>query len=197
MYLVLHYLILSTYLVGQNARPRFLRFLRFLRFAWNWPFALVHTDLPSCRIWTWISGTAKYPKWSTSTHFAFWAVCVYSGDLNSEHLNSGKIWIMKFHLFAIQMPSNSSLFKPSVTKPISQTTYDLNSELLVRYSSHVLNNKLLVCYSSHDLNNEPCLEWHLLDLANTKLIHYSDPHCTTYSMLWVWGKQKIHFQPQR
>ena len=82
---------------------------------------------------------------------------VYSGDLNS-----GKIWITNINLFPIQMPSNSLLFKtwleyqtksllykpwsekrtksllfkPSVTQPISQTPYDLNSELLVCYSSH-------------------------------------------------------------
>ena len=82
------------------------------------------------------------------------AYLYYSGDLNSEHLNSGNIWIMNFYLFAIQMPANSLLFKtwpeyrtksllfkPSVTQPISQTHFDLNSELLVRYSSHVLNKK--------------------------------------------------------
>ena len=36
----------------------------------------------------------------------------YSGDLNNEHLNKGNIWITNFHLFPIQMPANSSLFKP-------------------------------------------------------------------------------------
>ena len=35
-----------------------------------------------------------------------------SGDLNSEHLYSGNIWITNFYLFAIQMLANSSLFKP-------------------------------------------------------------------------------------
>ena len=33
---------------------------------------------------------------------------LYSGDLNSEHRNSGNIWKMNFYLFAIQMPANSS-----------------------------------------------------------------------------------------
>ena len=33
----------------------------------------------------------------------------------------------------------NSLFKPSVTQAISQTTYDLNVELLIRYLSHDLN----------------------------------------------------------
>ena len=51
---------------------------------------------------------------------------------------------------------------PSVRQPISQTTYDLNSELLVHYSSHVLNDQLLVRYSSHDLKNEPFKEQTIL-----------------------------------
>ena len=74
---------------------------------------------------------------------------MYSGDLNSEHLNSGY------------------LFKPSVTKPISQTTYDLHSELLVRYPSH-------------DLNKEPFDERTILDHSNIELVSYSDPHCIWY-----------------
>ena len=74
---------------------------------------------------------------------------------------------MNFHLFAIQMPNNSSLFKPSVTQPISQTPYDLNKELLVRYSGHGLNNK-------------PFNERTNLDHLNTKLVCYSDPHC-----IWI------------
>ena len=69
----------------------------------------------------------------------------YSGDLNSEHLNNQ----------LLQMAANSSLFKPSVTQLMSQTAYDVNSQLLVCYSGHVLNNKLLLRYSSHDLNNKP------------------------------------------
>ena len=67
-------------------------------------------------------------------------------------------------------------------QPISQTTYDLNSKLLVRYSSHVFNNKLLIRYSSHDLNNEPFKEQSVLDHLNTKLVHYSDPHCSLFSI---------------
>ena len=47
-------------------------------------------------------------------------------------------------------------------QPISQTTYNRNSILLV-------------CYSSHDLNNEPFKEKTILDHSNTKLVHYSDP----------------------
>ena len=100
----------------------------------------------------------------------------YSGDLNSEHLNSGTIWITNFYLFAIQMFANSSLFKPSVTQPISQTTYDLNIKLLVRYSHHVLKNKLLVRYSSLDLNNEPFKQRTILHHLNTQLVCFSDPH---------------------
>ena len=78
----------------------------------------------------------------------------YSGDLNNKHLNKEYIWITNFHLFPIQMPANSSLFKlwpeyqtksslfkPSVTKPFSQAPYDLNNELLVRYSGRGLKNK--------------------------------------------------------
>ena len=44
--------------------------------------------------------------------FFFIHISDYSGDLNSEHLNKGNTWITNFHLFAIQMPANSSLFKP-------------------------------------------------------------------------------------
>ena len=91
----------------------------------------------------------------------------YSGYQNSEHLKSGNSLITNYHLFDIQMPSNSSLFKPwpkwitksllfkpSVIQPISQTTYDLNS-------------KLLVCYSSHDLKNEPFREQTILGHSST------------------------------
>ena len=66
-------------------------------------------------------------------------------------------------------------------QPISQTTYNLNSELLVRYSSHVLNNELLFRYSSHDLKNKLFEEPTVLDHLNTKLVRYSDPHCSWYS----------------
>ena len=59
--------------------------------------------------------------------------------------------------------ANSSLFKPSVMQPLSQTTYDLKSELLV-------------CYSSHYLNNKPFDERTILDHLNTELVGYSDPH---------------------
>ena len=49
--------------------------------------------------------------------------------------------------------TKSSLFKPSVHEPINQTTYDLNNELFDEQT--------------------------ILDLSNTKLVLYSDPHCTT------------------
>ena len=85
---------------------------------------------------------------------------VYTGDLDNEHLNKGNLWIKNFHLFAIQMLANSSLFKPSVTQPICQTPYDLNNKLLVRYSSRGLNKEFLVCYSGHGLN-EWMNEWNV------------------------------------
>ena len=75
------------------------------------------------------------------------------------------------------MPGKSSLFKPSVTQPISQTPDDLNNELLVGYSSHGLNNELLVGYSGHGLNNKPFDERTVLDHLNTELVCYSDLHC--------------------
>ena len=40
-----------------------------------------------------------------------WQTGKYSGDLNSELLNSRNIWITNFYLFAIQIPANSLLFK--------------------------------------------------------------------------------------
>ena len=79
--------------------------------------------------------------------------------------------------------TKSSLFKPSVTQPISQTPYDLNNELLVRYSGHGLNNELLVRYSGHGLNNEPFGNRTILDHLNNELVRYSDPHCTTIFVL--------------
>ena len=75
---------------------------------------------------------------------------------------------MNFHLFAIQMPANSSLFKPSVTQPFSQTPYDLN-------------NELLVCYPGNGLNNQPFDEQTVLDHLKTELVRYSDPHCIEHS----------------
>ena len=51
--------------------------------------------------------------------------------------------------------------------PISQTSYDLNRELLVRYLNH-------------DQNNKPFKERTILDHLDTELIHYSDPHCNLY-----------------
>ena len=65
-------------------------------------------------------------------------------DLNNKHLNMGNIWITNFHFFAIQMPGNSLVFKPSVTQPTSQTTYDLNNELLVHKSWYFKNSYLII-----------------------------------------------------
>ena len=61
--------------------------------------------------------------------------------------------------------SGFQFFKPSVTQPISQATNDLNSNLLILYSSHVLNN-------------EPFSNQTILDHLDTELVHHSDPHCT-------------------
>ena len=55
-------------------------------------------------------------------------------------------------------------------QPISQTPYDLNNELLFRYSGH-------------GLNNEPFGNRTTLDHSNTKLIRYSDPHCKCFSTI--------------
>ena len=77
------------------------------------------------------------------------------------------IWIREtseYRTFAIQMPTISLLFKPSVTQPISQKPYDLNNELLVRYSGH-------------GLNNEPFDEQTVLAHLNTEQVCYSDPLC--------------------
>ena len=87
-------------------------------------------------------------------------------------------WIpnWKFIIQAMIWIANlNSLFKPSVTQPISQTIYGLNSRLIVCYSGHVLNNVLLVRYSSHDLNNKPFQEQTILDNSNTELVRYSVP----------------------
>ena len=72
-----------------------------------------------------------------------WKPPIHCGDLNS-----GNIWIMNFYLFAIQMHANNSLFKPwleyqtkillfkpSVTQPMNQITYDLNNKLLFGWVS--------------------------------------------------------------
>ena len=78
--------------------------------------------------------------------------------------------------------NKSSLFKPSVTQHISQTNYDLNTKLLVSYSTHVLNNELLVCYSSHDLNNEPFNEQTTFDRYRTSLLFRSPLYLTFISL---------------
>ena len=48
-------------------------------------------------------------------------------------------------------------------------------------------NGHLVCYSSHDLNNGPFIDSTCLDHLNTKLVHYSDPHCTYGALLQCLG----------
>ena len=63
-------------------------------------------------------------------------------------------------------------------QPISQTPYDQNNKLLVRYSSHGLNKKLLVC-----LNNKPFDLQTILDHSNTKLVRNSDPHCISIFLI--------------
>ena len=83
------------------------------------------------------------------------------------HLNSGNICTTKFYLFATQMPSIILLNTDLKVQTISQTTYDLKSKLLVRYSSH-------------DLKNKTFNEKTILDHSNTKLVRYSDPHCTPF-----------------
>ena len=70
-------------------------------------------------------------------------------------------------ILATPVRTKSSLFKPPVMGPISQTSYDLNRELLVRYLNH-------------DQNNKPFKERTILDHLDTELIHYSDPHCNLY-----------------
>ena len=67
----------------------------------------------------------KYPNFSPPPGFE-----LKSPGTESQCATKELFWIMNFHL-AIQMPDNSLLFKPLVMQPISQTTYDLNSELLV------------------------------------------------------------------
>ena len=63
---------------------------------------------------------------------------MYSGDLNSEHLNGGYIWLTNFYLFAIQMPGNSWLFKPwpEYRTKSCFLSHDLNNELKIHHSSH-------------------------------------------------------------
>ena len=56
-------------------------------------------------------------------------------------------------------------------KPINQTTFELNKELI-----HGLNTELLVLSSSHDLNNEPFKDRTGLEHSNTELVCNSNPH---------------------
>ena len=44
------------------------------------------------------------------------------------------------HDLKAEWRSKSLLFKPLVVQPIRQTTYNLNDDLLVHFSSHDLNN---------------------------------------------------------
>ena len=55
----------------------------------------------------------------------------------------------------------------------------LHWKLIVCYSNHDLNSKLLVCYSRHGLNYGPFDERTISHDRNSKLVCYSDPHCTS------------------
>ena len=72
--------------------------------------------------------------------------------------------VSNWMVWAIQL---ATMVKSSVTKCHSVT------KLLYH-----LNSKLLVCYSRHGLNSEPFNEQTVLDHLNTKLVYYSDPHCS-------------------
>ena len=60
---------------------------------------------------------------------------LYSGDPNTEHSNNRTVWLTNFWKFVIQA--------------ISQETFDLKNELLIRYSIHGLNNFVLFLQKSY------------------------------------------------
>ena len=94
---------------------------------------------------------------------------MYSGHLNSKHLNSELIWIANFYLFGIQMVAKWMVWTIRLSTMVKR---------LVSYQTlYHSNSKILVCYSRHGLNNGPSSKQTVLEHLNTKLVGYSDPHC--------------------
>ena len=59
------------------------------------------------------------------------------------------------------------------------TSHDLNTEIKVFYSSHHSRNLSVkpISQTTYDLNSKLLDEQTVLDHLNTKLVCYSDPHC--------------------
>ena len=62
-----------------------------------------------------------------------------TGDLNSKHLNSGNIWIKNFHLFAIRIPCNSSLFKLFCVPTLLSTNITVDLYITLWYKINLIS----------------------------------------------------------
>ena len=88
----------------------------------------------------------KWSHYNTGLYFVWYSYLIpyeYSGDMNSELGQYSNGWKQ----FGSQMVPYSGHGLNS-TQP-----FDLNNELIVRYSSHDLNNEQKVCYSGHRLHD--------------------------------------------
>ena len=93
----------------------------------------------------------------------------YSGDLNNEHLKNGNIWITNIYLSGIQM---------------------FGIQMVVRYSDHHSNTGPVFKWcSEYRTKFSPVFKWNssnwpfgdqtTYDHSNTRLVQYSDPHCSS------------------
>ena len=99
---------------------------------------------------------------------------VYSGDLNREHSNSKLIYI---ELLLIWYSDGRWL--NGLDHSIISHGKKFGNQMPFGYQTfYHLISELLVHYSRHGLNNEPLEERTVLEHLNTKLVRYSDPHCT-------------------
>ena len=57
-------------------------------------------------------------------------------------------------------------------------------------SNKMVGNQMVVSYSSQGLNDRPFNNQTFLDHLNTKLVRYSDPHCSRFSVTWGKGGYK-------
>ena len=108
----------------------------------------------------------------------FYKFSKYSGDLNTNHLDTINIWIPNFLKFGFQMVGYSngrSMGNVLCTRPTIQIP---DQWIRSKMASICPVFKWLGC---------PVFKWHsktrpfgiqpLLDQSNTRLVQYSDPHC--------------------
>ena len=105
--------------------------------------------------------------------------CLYRGLIKiNEHLNNGNIWIMSFHLSSIQ-------------KVVWYSDHHFNTGPVFIWWSE-FRTKFSPIFKWH-LNNGPFGDWTTFDHLNTRLVRYSDPHCTLVIFLVLWSFSALRF----